>query len=85
MRMKRIMKRTSPMFGGRRKKPCPFETSKIKEIDYKDYETLRQFITERGKIIPKRITGVCAHHQKILKKAVKRARHMALIPFVAED
>lgn len=57
----------------------------MKHIDYKDVETLKQFITERGKIIPRRITGVSAHYQKLLTKAVKRARHMALLPFVAND
>ena len=69
----------------RRKKQCPFTVSGMKQIDYKDVETLRQFITERGKIIPRRITGVSTHHQKLLTKAVKRARHMALLPFVAND
>lgn len=69
----------------KRKKQCPFTAAGMKCIDYKDVETLKQFITERGKIIPRRITGVSAHHQKLLTKAVKRARHMALLPFVAND
>jgi len=69
----------------RRKKQCPFTAAGMKQIDYKDIETLKQFITERGKIIPRRITGVSSHHQKLLTKAVKRARHMALLPFVAND
>jgi small subunit ribosomal protein S18 len=69
----------------RRKKQCPFTAAGMKQIDYKDVETLKQFITERGKIIPRRITGVSTHHQKLLTKAVKRARHMALLPFVAND
>lgn len=69
----------------KRKKQCPFTAAGMKSIDYKDVETLKQFITERGKIIPRRITGVSAHHQKLLTKAVKRARHMALLPFVAND
>lgn len=68
----------------RRKKRCPFTVAGIKEIDYKDTETLSQFITERGKILPRRITGVSAWHQKKLAKAIKRARHMALLPFVAD-
>jgi small subunit ribosomal protein S18 len=68
----------------RKKKRCPFTAAGIKHIDYKDIETLTKFITERGKILPRRITGVSAHHQKQLARAVKRARHMALIPFVAE-
>ena len=69
----------------RQKKACPFVTSKVETIDYKDTETLKQFITERGKIMPRRITGVSYYYQKVLKKAVKRARHMALLPFVAEE
>jgi small subunit ribosomal protein S18 len=69
----------------RKKKACPFVASKMDTIDYKDTETLRQFITERGKIMPRRITGVSHYYQKVLKKAIKRARHMALIAFVAEE
>lgn len=69
----------------KRKKACPFELSKVDGIDYKDIETLKQFITERGKILPRRITGVSYYYQKVLKKAIKRARHMALLPFVAEE
>lgn len=69
----------------RKRKQCPFTASGMFEIDYKDINTLIQFITERGKIIPRRITGVSVHHQKMLAKAIKRARHMALLPFVAED
>ena len=77
-------------FGGRRggrkrRKVCFFTVNKIKHIDYKDINTLTQFITERGKIIPRRITGVSFSHQKQLAKAIKRARHMALIPFVGQD
>ena len=53
-------------------------------IDYKDINTLSGFITERGKILPRRITGVSAHHQKLLEAAIKRARHVALLPLVAE-
>jgi len=68
----------------KRRKQCPFTASGIKHIDYKDINTLYQFVTERGKIIPRRITGVSFHHQKQLAKAIKRARHMALLPFVAE-
>jgi len=69
----------------RKKKSCPFTASKVEEIDYKDTETLKQFITERGKILPRRITGVSYFYQKMLKKAIKRSRHMALLPFVAEE
>ncbi|MGB7978309.1 MAG: 30S ribosomal protein S18 [Chlamydiales bacterium] len=69
----------------RKKKTCPFVASKADTIDYKDTETLKQFITERGKILPRRITGVSYYYQKVLKRAIKRARHMALLPFVAEE
>lgn len=68
----------------RRRKRCPFCNAGIKEIDYKDTELLSRFITERGKIMPRRITGASAKHQKMLAQAVKRARMMALLPFVAE-
>lgn len=72
--------------GGRskRKKRCPFTAAGIKEIDYKDVATLFKFITERGKILPRRITGVSAWHQKHLAQAIKRARQVALLPFVAD-
>lgn len=68
----------------KKRKRCPFTTAGIREIDFKDIETLSQFITERGKILPRRITGVSAWHQRELAQAIKRARHMALLPFVAE-
>ena len=66
-----------------RKKVCKFCTRNI-SIDYKDVDTLRRFTTERGKIIPRRITGTCAKHQRQLAVAVKRARVIALLPFVAK-
>lgn len=68
----------------KKRKKCPFTATGVKEIDYKDTDTLFKFITERGKILPRRITGVSAYHQKKLTAAIKRARHMALLPFVAE-
>lgn len=68
----------------RKKKVCPFTAAGVKEIDYKDIENLERFITERGKILPRRITGVSAFFQKKLKTAIKRARHMALLPFVGD-
>lgn len=71
-------------FRSRKRKRCPFTAAGIKDIDYKDTNTLTKFITERGKILPRRITGVSAFHQKRLAAAIKRARHMALLPFVAE-
>jgi small subunit ribosomal protein S18 len=66
-----------------KKKVCRFCTQKLK-IDYKDSDTLRKFVTERGKILPRRITGTCAKHQRALAVSVKRARMIALLPFVAE-
>ena len=68
----------------KKRKKCPFTAAGVREIDYKDIDTLIKFITERGKILPRRITGVSAYHQKRLTEAIKRARHMALLPFVAE-
>ena len=66
-----------------KKKVCKFCVQKLK-IDYKDADTLRRFITERGKILPRRITGTCAKHQRALAVAIKQARSIALLPFVAE-
>ena len=66
-----------------KKKICKFCIQKLK-IDYKDADTLRRFITERGKILPRRITGTCAKHQRALALAIKRARIIALLPFVAD-
>jgi small subunit ribosomal protein S18 len=66
-----------------KKKVCKFCVQKLK-IDYKDADTLRRFITERGKILPRRITGTCAKHQRALAMAIKQARSIALLPFVAE-
>jgi small subunit ribosomal protein S18 len=67
-----------------RKKICRFCSDKIPEIDYKDIKRLRNLITERGKIIPRRISGNCARHQRQLGIAIKRARNIALMPFTAE-
>jgi small subunit ribosomal protein S18 len=69
----------------KKRKQCPFTAAGVRHIDYKDLDTLRQFISERGKILPRRITGVSAYHQRQLAQAIKRARHMALLPFVAQD
>ncbi|PID55675.1 30S ribosomal protein S18 [candidate division KSB3 bacterium] len=68
----------------RRKKVCSFCVDGIQYVDYKDAKTLRGFMTERGKIIPRRISGNCAHHQRQLTLAIKRARNVALLPFTAE-
>lgn len=62
-------------------KPCPFCKGELKDIDYKDTKLLRKFVTDRGKIKPRRVTGLCAQHQKEVANAVKRARVMALMPF----
>ena len=70
--------------GMRRKKVCQFCADKTKEIDYKDVETLKKYVTERGKILPKRITGTCAIHQREVTKVIKRARIVALLPYTAE-
>jgi small subunit ribosomal protein S18 len=70
--------------GLRRKKVCRFCADKAEKIDYKDAEKLRKYITDRGKILPKRITGTCAAHQRDVAKAIKRARIVALLPFQAE-
>ena len=69
----------------KKRKQCPFTAAGVRHIDYKDISTLGQFITERGKIIPRRITGVSSYHQRALSSAIKRARHMALLPFVAQE
>lgn len=71
-------------FRGRRRKVCSFCVDKAKSIDYKDTIKLRKFITERGKIMPRRMSGVCAKHQRELATAIKRARIVALIPYIAE-
>ena len=67
-----------------RRKVCSFCVDKVQEIDYKDAAKLRKFITERGKILPRRISGTCAKHQRQLTIAIKRARNVALLPFTAE-
>jgi len=67
-----------------KRKVCPYCVEKAAEIDYKDVAKLRRFITEKGKIIPRRTSGVCAEHQRALTTAIKRARQMALLPFKAE-
>ena len=72
-------------FNRRRKGSERIVRKSSKDIDYKDSEFLRQFITERGKILPRRITGVSSNYQQTLKYAIKRARYMALLPFVAEE
>jgi len=68
----------------KKRRPCSFCTEKIEYIDYKDVPRLRRYITEKGKILPRRITGNCAHHQRQITTAIKRARNIALLPFTSE-
>lgn len=65
----------------RRPKFCYYCVEKAEHVDYKDVEKLRKYISERGKIIPRRVTGNCAKHQRLLTEAIKRARYMALLPY----
>lgn len=68
----------------KRKKVCSFCVDKVEHVDYKDTAKLRRYLSERGKILPRRTTGTCAAHQRQLTVAIKRARHIALLPYVAE-
>jgi small subunit ribosomal protein S18 len=68
----------------RRRKTCPFSGPKAQKIDYKDVKLLQRYISERGKIVPSRITAVSAKKQRELARAIKRARNIALLPFVVE-
>lgn len=73
-----------PMRKPARRKVCTFCVDKVESIDYKDIAKLRKFLTEKGKILPRRMTGVCAKHQRELAIAIKNARQMALLPYVAD-
>ena len=72
--------------GGRkgRRKVCSFCVEKVETIDYKDVPRLRKFISDRSKILPRRVTGTCAAHQRELTTAIKRARHVALLPYTSD-
>ena len=72
--------------GGLRRRPkfCHYCVEKQKKVDYKDIENLRRYTSERGKIIPRRVTGNCAKHQRLLTEAIKRARYMALLPYTLD-
>ncbi|HCA56178.1 MAG: 30S ribosomal protein S18 [Acutalibacteraceae bacterium] len=72
--------------GGRksRKKVCAFCVDKVEVIDYKDISRLRRFVSERAKILPRRVTGTCARHQRELTVAIKRARYLALMPYTSD-
>ena len=83
----RFEKSDRPMHGGGRKgrrKVCQFCVDRIETIDYKDIARLRRFLSERAKILPRRVTGTCAHHQRELTIAIKRSRQIALLPFVSD-
>jgi len=69
----------------KKKKYCRFKKNRIKYIDYKDPEFLKKFVNEQGKILPRRITGTSLKYQRRLSKAIKRARHLALLPFVTDN
>jgi small subunit ribosomal protein S18 len=68
----------------RRRKVCKFCADKINYIDYKDVKLLSGFVPERAKILPRRISGTCARHQRLLQQAIKRARHVALLPYTTD-
>ena len=70
--------------GRKRRKVCAFCVDKVEQIDYKDAAKLRRFTSERAKILPRRTTGTCAMHQRQLTEAIKRARQIALLPFVTD-
>ena len=79
-----MFEKRRPSGGMRRKKVCQFCADKATTVDYKDADTLKKYITERGKILPRRVTGTCSAHQKTVTTAIKRARIVALLPYVAE-
>ena len=86
MAMERTERPERPMNPERRprRKVCAFCADKIEMIDYKDTQRLRRYLSERGKIVPRRVTGTCARHQRQLTTAIKRARHLALLPYVTD-
>jgi small subunit ribosomal protein S18 len=80
-----VDKQDRPMRGKKpRRKVCAFCADKVESINYKDISKLRRFLSERGKIVPRRVTGACARHQRQVTLAIKRARHIALLPYVSE-
>jgi small subunit ribosomal protein S18 len=72
------------MRGDRRRKVCRFTQDGVEVVDYKDIERLRRYVTDRGKIVPRRITGTSAYHQRSLTTAIKRARYLALLPYTSD-
>ena len=77
-------KEQKPFRPKRKKKVCAFCAEKIEVIDYKDAGRLRKFISERAKILPRRVTGTCAKHQRELTTAIKRARQIAILPYISD-
>ena len=77
-------KRPPSKFKKPRRKVCAFCVDKVTSVDYKSASKLRKFVTERGKMLPRRTSGTCAGHQRLVTAAIKRARHMALLAFVTE-
>jgi len=73
-----------PPMRKRRRKVCSFCVDHVEHIDYKDTVRLNKYISERAKILPRRMTGTCARHQRVLTTAIKRARHVALLPYTSE-
>jgi small subunit ribosomal protein S18 len=80
----RDAKRNNPRGRRAKRKVCSFCADKIDHIDYKDVSKLRKFVTERGKILPRRISGTCAKHQRTVTDAIKRSRNIALLPFTQD-
>ncbi|WP_151446496.1 30S ribosomal protein S18 [Lacisediminimonas profundi] len=78
-KMKEKRKQQNPLF--KRKKFCRFTAAKVEQVDYKDVDTLKDFVQENGKIMPARLTGTRAHYQRQLDTAIKRARYLALLPY----
>ena len=82
--MEKEMQKQPVRMNRKKKKVCVFCAEKVENIDYKDVARLRKFTSERAKILPRRITGPCAKHQRELTEAIKRARHVALLPFISD-
>jgi small subunit ribosomal protein S18 len=82
--MSRDMKKGGSRVRRSKRKVCAFCVDKAEAIDYKDINKLRKYVTERGKILPRRISGTCAKHQRQLTEAIKRSRNIALLPFTTE-
>lgn len=82
--MARMVRKPAGRFRRTRRKVCGFCVDKVKKIDYKVPMKIRKYVSERGKILPRRATGTCASHQRVLTRAIKRAREIALLPFTSE-